>query len=186
MSERVPVRVPRRYESSTSQLSSTTSRPWWSAMVRTASQSGQFPTRFGARIAFVRGPTIASICVTSICNVSGSTSTNAGTMPLRTSGAMSLEKVSGDVITSSPGSQPSRSTANHSADVPLFTITACRFASSSAPLRSNSATSGPMARRPGASSTAHDRVDLALVVHRPGFGDGGVAGLAHACRSSVR
>ena len=101
-------------------------------------------------MALVREPIIASIFVTSICSVSGSTSTNAGTMPLRTSGAMSLEKVSGDVITSSPGSHPSRSTASHRADVPLFTITACCFASSSAPRRSNSATSGPMARRPGA------------------------------------
>ena len=103
--------------------------------------------------ALVREPIMASIFVTSICNVSGSTSTNAGTMPLRTSGAMSLEKVSGDVITSSPRSQPRRSTANHSADVPLFTMTACCFASSSAPRRSNSATSGPMASRPSCCRT---------------------------------
>ncbi len=153
-------------------------------MARMASQSGQLPTRFGVRIALVRGPIMASMPSTSICSVSGSTSTNAGTMPLRTSGAMSLEKVTGDVITSSPGSQPSRSTASHNADVPLFTITACCLASSSAPRRSNSATSGPIASRPGLSRTRDDRVDLALVVHGAGFGDGRVvAGLAHACRA---
>ena len=106
------------------------------------------------RIALVRGPIIASILVTSICSVSGSTSTNTGMIPLRTSGAMSLENVSGDVMTSSPGSQPRRSTASHRAEVPLFTITACCLASSSAPRRSNSATSGPIASRPGACSTA--------------------------------
>ena len=39
MSERVPVRVPRSYESSTSQLSSTTSRPCASAMVADARPS---------------------------------------------------------------------------------------------------------------------------------------------------
>ena len=95
------------------------------------------------RIARVFGPIIASIFVTSICNVSTSTSTNAGTMPLRTSGAMSLENVSGDVITSSPGEQSSRSTASHNADVPLFTITPCCFASSSATRRSISSTRCP-------------------------------------------
>jgi len=129
MCDRVPVRVPRRYESRTSQLSSTTTSPWRSATARMASQSGQLPTRLGVRIALVRGPIIASMAATSIWSVSGSTSTNAGTMPLRTSGAMSLENVSGDVITSSPGSHPSRSTASQMADVPLFTITACCLAS---------------------------------------------------------
>jgi hypothetical protein len=148
MSARRPVRVPRRYVSSTSQLSSTTRRPWRSAMSRIASQSGQLPTRFGVMIAFVRGPIIPSILLTSIWNVSGSTSTNAGTIPLRTSGAMSLENVSGDVITSSPGSQPSRSTASQHADVPLFTITPCRWPRSSAQRRSNSSTLGPSSSVP--------------------------------------
>ena len=48
---------------------------------------------------------------TSMLKVSGSTSTNAGTMPARTMGAMSVENVTADVMISSPGSQPSSSTA---------------------------------------------------------------------------
>ena len=52
--------------------------------------------RFGARIALVRGPIISSIASTSIWNVSRSTSTNAGTSPARTIGAMSVENVTAD------------------------------------------------------------------------------------------
>ena len=85
--------------------------PCRSAMARMASQSGALPMRFGARIAFVRGPIISSIASTSIWNVSGVTSTNAGTMPARTIGAMSVEKVTAAVTISSPGSRPSTSMA---------------------------------------------------------------------------
>ncbi len=80
-------------------------------MARMRSQSGQLPMRFGTRIALVRGEIIASMASTSMLNVSGSTSTKAGTSPARTNGAMSVENVTDDVITSSPGSQPSSSTA---------------------------------------------------------------------------
>ena len=62
-------------------------------------------------IAFVRGPIISSMPSTSIWNVSGVTSTYAGTMPLRTSGAMSVENVTADVTISSPGARSSTSTA---------------------------------------------------------------------------
>ena len=66
MSERSPVRVPRSRESSTSHESSTTARPWRSAISRIASQSGMLPHRLGTRIAFVRGPIISSMRLASI------------------------------------------------------------------------------------------------------------------------
>ncbi len=75
------------------------------------SQSGALPIRLGARIALVRGPIISSIASTSIWKVSGVTSTNAGTMPLRIIGAMSVEKVTAEVTISSPGSRSSTSIA---------------------------------------------------------------------------
>ena len=140
----VPVRVPRSHESSTSQLSSITSNPCRSAISRMRSQSGQLPTRSGARIARVRGLIISSMRSTSIWNVSGSTSTNAGTMPDCTSGATSDENVTTGVITSSPGSHPIRSTARRIAEVPEFTITPCCFASSSAIAPSNRSTRSPI------------------------------------------
>ncbi len=111
MSERVPVGVPRSLEPRASHESSITLRPWASAMARMRSQSGQLPMRLGARIALVRVEIMASMPSTSMLKVSGSTSTNAGTSPARTRGAMSVENVTAEVITSSPGSHPSSSTA---------------------------------------------------------------------------
>ncbi len=143
MSARVPVRVPRSHESSTSQLSSMTGTPCASAIWRMRSQSGQLPTRLGARMPFVRGPIISSILSTSIWYVSGSTSTIAGRIPDCTIGAMSAENVTTGVTMSSPGSHPSRSMARRSAEVPEFTITPWRFASSCAIACSNSSTRGP-------------------------------------------
>jgi hypothetical protein len=65
MSDRVPVGVPRSVAPSESQLSSITCSPWASAMARRRSQSGALPIRFGARIALVRGPIMASTPSTS-------------------------------------------------------------------------------------------------------------------------
>ena len=90
-------------------------------MARMRSQSGALPIRFGARIAFVRGEIMASMPSTSMLKVSGSTSTNAGTIPARTIGATSVENVTADVITSSPGSRSSSSTARYNADEPSCT-----------------------------------------------------------------
>ena len=59
----------------------------------------------------MRGPIISSIASTSIWNVSGVTSTNAGTSPARIIGAMSVENVTAEVMISSPGSRSSTSTA---------------------------------------------------------------------------
>ncbi len=111
MSARVPVGVPRNVSPRASQLSSTTESPWRSAIARIASQSGALPIRFGARIALVRGPIIASIASTSIWNVSAVMSTNAGTAPARRIGATSVENVTALVTTSSPGSRSRTSTA---------------------------------------------------------------------------
>lgn len=111
MSARVPVGVPRRVSPRASQESSTTFRPCRSAISRMTSQSGALPIRFGARIARVRSVTMASMASASIWNVSGVTSTNTGTTPLRTIGAMSVENVTALVITSSPGSRSRTSMA---------------------------------------------------------------------------
>ena len=173
------MRVPRRYESSTSQLSSTTSSPWRSAMARMASQSGQLPTRLGVRIALVRGPIIASILVTSICSVSGSTSTNAGTMPLRTSGAMSLENVSGDVMTSSPGSQPEQVDGQPQRRRPAVHHHRVLLGEQLGAPPLELGDLGPDGETPGALQDRDDGVDLALVVDGAGFGDGGIAHLTH-------
>ena len=54
-------------------------------------------------IALVFGVIISAMRSTSIWNVSGVTSTNAGITPLRTSGATSVEKVTALVTISSPG-----------------------------------------------------------------------------------
>ena len=80
-SDRVPVGVPRKVDPRASHESSMTFRSCASAILRIASQSGTLPIRFGARIAFVRGPIIGSIASTSMLYVSGSTSTNTGTRP---------------------------------------------------------------------------------------------------------
>ena len=71
----------------------------------------------------MRGPIISSMRSASIWYVSGVTSTNTGTMPDCTIGAMSVENVSAGVMISSPGCRPSRSIASRSADEPEFTIT---------------------------------------------------------------
>ena len=65
-SERAPVGVPRSCAPRQSHESSITERPWRSAIARIASQSGQLPIRFGARIARVSGPIASSIRATSI------------------------------------------------------------------------------------------------------------------------
>ncbi len=127
MSERVPVGVPRSVAPSASHESSITLRSWASAMARIRSQSGALPMRFGARIALVRGEIIASMPSTSMLNVSGSTSTNAGTIPARTSGAMSVENVTAAVTISSPGSHPSSSMARYRADEPELHMMPRRF-----------------------------------------------------------
>jgi hypothetical protein len=62
-------------------------------------------------MARVFGPIIASTCLTSMLNVSGSTSTKAGTSPFFTIGATVVAKVSAGVITSAPAGRPSSSTA---------------------------------------------------------------------------
>ncbi len=59
----------------------------------------------------MRGPIIASMPSTSIWNVSGVTSTNAGTSRARIIGAMSVENVTAEVMISSPGSRSRTSTA---------------------------------------------------------------------------
>ena len=85
---------------------------------------------------------------------------------------------SGDVITSSPGSQPSRSTASHNADVPELTITPCALGEQlgAAPLELRDP--WPEVPQPRLEHLQH-RVDLTLVVHRPGFGDTVSADLSH-------
>ncbi|CAB4324577.1 unannotated protein [freshwater metagenome] len=88
--------------------------------------------RFGVRIALVRGVIMASMASTSIWNVSGVTSTNTGTMPLRIIGAISVEKVTALVMISSPGSRSSTSIARYSAELPELHITPRRLANSSA------------------------------------------------------
>ncbi len=87
-------------------------------MSRMWSQSGALPMRLGTRIAFVLGPIISSIFWTSIWNVSGVTSTNTGTKLARIMGAMSVEKVTDEVMISSPGDRPRTSMAKYNADDP--------------------------------------------------------------------
>src|SRR3979409_1356119 len=88
-----------------------------------ASQSGALPIKFGNSIALVFDEIMCSILVTSTLNVSGSTSMNTGTQPARTIGAISVEKVSGEVITSEPAGRSSNSIARYSADDPELHIT---------------------------------------------------------------
>ncbi len=111
MSDRSPVGEPRNVEPRASHESSTTRRPWTSAMARMRSQSGTLPMRFGTSTARVAGVIAASMASTSMLNVSGSTSTNDGTAPARTIGATSVENVTAAVTTSSPGWRSSSSTA---------------------------------------------------------------------------
>ena len=75
------------------------------------SQSGAFPIRLGTRIALVYGPIISAIAGdVDVVRVRLDVD-KAGVNPARTSGAMSVEKVTADVITSSPGERSSSSTA---------------------------------------------------------------------------
>ena len=115
-------------------------------MARTASQSGALPMRLGSRIARVFGEMSSSMRATSVLNVSGSTSTNTGTRPARTSDEMSVENVSVDVMTSEPAGRSSSSTARYSADEPEFTITPDDLPYNAATWRSISATFLPIAK----------------------------------------
>ena len=91
-------------------------------------------------------------------------------MPDWTIGAMSVENVSGEVMTSSPGSRPSRSMASRSADEPELTITPCCLASSSATRRSMAATDAPEVERSLVRSTSTTASISSLVVDRAGAG----------------
>jgi len=81
--------------------------------------------------------------------VSGSTSTNTGTSPARTSDDTSVEKVRTEVSTSAPFGRPSSSTARNNAEDPEFTAMPWRLANSAATCCSNSRTRRPMRNAPG-------------------------------------
>src|SRR5438270_12208068 len=91
----------------------------------------------------VRGAIFDSICVGSIVQVTGSTSTNTGVAPVYLIAETVAINDIDTVITSSPGPIPAASSATCSALVPVFTATAyftlCLAANSS----SNATTSGP-------------------------------------------
>ena len=70
-------------------------------------------------------------------------------------GAMSVENVSGDVMISSPGSMPSRSTAMRSADEPEFTMSPYRLDSLAATRSSKARVAAPI------SSFGLDRITAA-------------------------
>ncbi len=121
----------------------------------------------------MRGPIISSMASTSIWNVSGVTSTNAGTRPARIIGAMSVENVTADVMISSPGSSPEhldgevqRGAAGVAHDTPR------RLPNSSATRRSmaRDVLADAQRRRPTAQHL-DDGLDLTLVVDRAGVVD---------------
>jgi hypothetical protein len=94
-------------------------------------------------MAEVSGVIMASIWATSMLKVSSSVSTKAGIKPARRMGAMSVEKVRGEVMTSEPGGRSSSSTARYSADEPELHISPNGFPNRAATRRSISATLGP-------------------------------------------
>ena len=113
----------------------------------------------------MRGPIIASIASTSTLYVSGSTSTNTGTRPARTIGAMSVENVTADVMISSPGCRPSSSTARYSAEEPELHMTPRRLPNSSAiALLERADVLADAQRLRPAAQHGDDRLDLAVVV----------------------
>ena len=85
---------------------------------------------------------------------------------------MSVEKVTGDVMISSPGSRPSTSMARYSAELPELHMTPRRLPNSSATRCSIALTllADAQGRRPAAQDL-DDRVDLPLVVDGTGVVD---------------
>ena len=94
-------------------------------------------------MARVRSVILASICATSMFQVSGSLSTSTGFAPARTICAMHETIVNAGMITSSPGPIPSASTAASSAAVPLHTAMPCLRPTRAAKRSSNCLTNGP-------------------------------------------
>ena len=154
MSLRAPMRVPRSRVSSTSQESSITFSPCSSAMARMTSQSGQLPIKLGVMMALVRGPIISGMRFTSIWKVSGSTSTKTGTSPSCTMEDTSVEKVSTEVMISSPGSRSSSPMPRSSAEDPELTITPSSLPSTVDTSSSKRATFSPMLRSPERSTSS--------------------------------
>ena len=130
----MPVKRPAKRLPSASQLSSTSHRPWRSQNAFTAFTSKGLPSVWASITAFVRGERAASSCETSTLTVSSSMSTNTGTAPNWTIGAIVVGKPAATVITSSPrqirrsprSGDVSVMNARRFADEPEFTKSANR------------------------------------------------------------
>ena len=138
MSARVPVRVPRRYESSTSQLSSTTSSRGGRRSRGCASQSGTLPHEVrGEDRLRARPDHLLDARRVDLVRVGLDVDEHGHDPRLHHRRDVGGERERGrdDLVA---GLQPSRSIASRSADEPEFTITPCCFASSAATRCSNS------------------------------------------------
>jgi len=129
---------------------------WRRAVAMIASSSHGCPAKSTGITAFVRGVIAASMASGSMFSVSASTSTNTGRAPRCTMTFAVEAKVTGDVITSSPGPTPTASRPRCSAAVHEFTATQCAAPVYAAKLRSNVLVFGPVVIHPerSASSTA--------------------------------
>ena len=94
-------------------------------------------------MARVRAVILASICATSMHQVTGSLSTSTGTAPARTTAAAHEMMVKAGMITSSPGPMRRAATAASSANEPLHTAMPKARPLRSAMAASKRATNGP-------------------------------------------
>ena len=101
--------------------SSITTKPCLSAISLITGQLQRLPIKFGANIATVLSVICASIWLTSIQYVNGSTSTNTGINSFFTKHPMDVENVSTGVITSPPAGKLKASTPINRAEEPEFT-----------------------------------------------------------------
>ena len=104
MSDRVPVGIPRSVAPEASQESSITRQPVPIGQRADGIPVGGVPNEIGGENRL--GPRTDHLLDAQqhrCCRCRASTSTKAGVRPARTSGAMSVEKVTAEVTTSSPG-----------------------------------------------------------------------------------
>ncbi len=126
MSPKVPRCRPRQREPSACAASSTRKSRWRRASATARSMSGARPLKLTSMIARVRSVMCRSACSRSRHRVAGSTSTNTGVAPARSTVFAEAIMVRSGTSTSWPAPTPSAASAANRDTVPFMTIATCR------------------------------------------------------------
>ena len=126
MSPKVPRCRPRQREPSACAASSTRNSPCRRASATARAMSGARPLKLTSMMAFVRSVTWRSACSRSRQRLDGSTSTNTGVAPARTTVLAEAIMVRSGTSTSWPAPTPSAASAAKRLTVPLETMATWR------------------------------------------------------------